>query len=339
LIYGGRSAEATKYAQNFSGNMQQKIGYKTKKLTKIAFEGGYSFNPDFEELMQSNLHEAANVGDDYGEAFFLKNYHFESFDLSHRISPAISINHNLTFMGINREEQVFWGELYTFPLKHKQFQYFVNPVIIVGKKWYVSTSANLIAGDYSYYAGGVYQSEKYFYQGGFDVRDLIFSASTWFHYRNFSPGIEIDYGNFNNEGFGQYSTWLTFYPLSNTNLYITPRVYFKNDSENGFGYNTFGISGGAQLGPVHFYGQYLNGDMKNFIEPSGYVVSNFPGRSEQKLMGSLYFPSGKKYQFVVRYINQNIIEEYKVYTSGVLSNSLEYSYIKHTLTAGMSWNF
>jgi hypothetical protein len=40
--------------------------------------------------------------------------------------------------------------------------------------------------------------------------------------------------------------------------------------------------------------------MKNFIEPAGYVVANFPGRSKQKIMGSLYFPVAKKYQFVVQ---------------------------------------
>jgi hypothetical protein len=79
--------------------------------------------------------------------------------------------------------------------------------------------------------------------------------------------------------------------------------------------------------------------MKNFIEPAGYVVANFPGRSKQKIMGSLYFPVAKKYQFVVRYINQDIIEKYNVYTSGTITNSLEYKYIKHTLTAGISWNF
>jgi hypothetical protein len=56
--------------------------------------------------------------------------------------------------------------------------------------------------------------------------------------------------------------------------------------------------------------------MVNFIEPAGYVAGNFPGRSEQKITGSLYFPAGKKYQFVVRYINQDVFETYNVYTRG-----------------------
>ena len=42
-----------------------------------------------------------------------------------------------------------------------------------------------------------------------------------------------------------------------------------------------------------FTGQYLNGDMKNFIEPAGYVVANFPGRSEQKFTGKFLFPAGQ----------------------------------------------
>ena len=89
-----------------------------------------------------------------------------------------------------------------------------------------------------------------------------------------------------------------------------------------FGYNTFGISGGFQIKQVHFYGQYLNGDMENFVESGGYVIANFPGRSTQKIMASLYFPTGKKYRFVIRYINQDIFEKYNVYSNGILNNSL-----------------
>ena len=56
-------------------------------------------------------------------------------------------------------------------------------------------------------------------------------------------------------------------------------------------------------------------------------------------MGSIYLPIGKKYQFVLRYINQNVTEKYQIYTGGYKSNSIEYNYIKQTITAGISWNF
>lgn len=208
---------------------------------------------------------------------------------------------------------------------------------MVGEKWYVSPSAVFIWGNSDLVLGDY--NPNSFYASSVKFSDFIFSASTWSHWGNFSPGAEINLANIYNEGFTQLSGWITYYPFSNTNLYFTPRVYFKSDAENGFGYNTFGISGGAQLGPIHFYGQYLNGDMKNFIESAGYVVSNFPGRSTRKFMGSLYFPFAKKYQFVVRYINQDVFEKYQVYTNQQPSNSVEYKYIKHTLTGGISWNF
>ncbi|HKI87427.1 MAG TPA: hypothetical protein VKA38_00275, partial [Draconibacterium sp.] len=162
---------------------------------------------------------------------------------------------------------------------------------------------------------------------------------TWTHLGNFSPGAEVNFANIYDENFTQLSVWLTFYPFSNLNFYVTPRVYFKSDEENEMGYNAYGISGGIQLGPVHLYGQYLNGEMKNFIESAGYVVANFPGRSTYKLSTSIYFPAGKKYQFVVRYLNQDVIENYQVYTNAIPTNALEYKYVKHTLTAGISWNF
>jgi len=339
LIFGGRSLEASKIANYFTPVLKQKIDYKKARPLRTAIEAGYSFNPDFDKLTNNTFDEDLELGDDYGEAFLLKNYQFESVDYSHKVASGIGINHNFTYLNTNREQQIDWGGRYFFPIKTNQFQYFINPYFVLGKKLNLSPSLNVTWGNTFYYLGGYSNSTPAFSKVEINYSDVIFSVSGWTHLGNFAPGAEINLANIYDRNFSQYSAWITFYPLSNTNLYITPRVYFKNDSENGFGYNTFGISGGAQLGTVHFYGQYLNGDMKNFVETGGYVVANFPGRSEQKLMGSLYFPTGKKYRFVVRYIYQDIIEKYNVYNNGILSNSLEYKYNKHTLTAGISWNF
>lgn len=337
LIYSARYAEASKIADKFTVALKQKILYQKMKPLKIAFETGYSFNPDFDQLSASSYYEELGVGPNYGEAFFLKNYHFESLDYTHQIAPGVGINHNFTYLGISREEQVFWGALNSFPIKIRQYQYFINPYFVLGRKWYVSPSATIIWGNSDLYLGNY--DPNTFYQTKLKYSDFIFSTLTWSNFGNFSPGAEVNFANIYDKRFSQYSVWLTWYPLSNARLYFTPRVYFKNDSENDFGYNSFGISGGMQLGQVHFYGQFLKGDMKNFIEPAGYVVSNFPGRSNRKFMGSIYFPFAKRYQFVVRYINQDIIEKYNVYTGGMLSDSKEYKYIKHTLTAGISWIF
>lgn len=337
LIFSGRNLEASKVADRFTIALKQKIFYQKMKPTRVAIETGFSFNPDFDKLVNTTFDEQLKVQDNYGEAFFLKNYHFESVDYSHQIAPGVILNHNITHLGISREEQVFWGTRNSFPIKINQFQYFINPIILLGKKWYLSPSANVLWGGSGLVLGNY--DPGTFYNSRLKFSDIIFTTSTWAHWGNLSPGAEINLANINDNGFKQISGWLTFYPLSNMNLYFTPRVYFKTDDENRFGYNTFGVSGGVQLGPLHFYGQYLNGEMRNFIEPAGYVVANFPGRSEQKIIGSVYFPLGKQSQFVVRYINQDIFEKYNVYTSGTISNSLEYKYIKHTLTAGISWNF
>ena len=339
LIFSGQSTEASKVANQFSEPMKQKIKYQEKKVLLTAFEAGYSFNSDFDKLTSNTFDKEMNVGNNYGEAFFLKDYHFESVDFSHRVAPGLGMNHNFTYLNITREQQVDWGGRNTFHIKTNQFQYYLNPYFVLGRKLNISPSLNFTWGNSSYFSGGYSNSTPVFTEVDYTFSDYIFSFSAWSRFENFAPGAEVNFANIYNENFAQYSGWLTFYPLSNINLYITPRVYFKNDTENGLGYNTFGISGGAQLGPVHFYGQYLNGDMTNFVEPGGYVVANFPGRSEHKMMASLYFPAGKKYKFVVRYINQDIIEKYNVYTNGILSNSMEYKYIKHTLTGGISWSF
>lgn len=339
LILGERTPEACKLSDSFSQGMKDKIDFSEKKITRVALEAGYTFNPDYEELKKTSHGQQAGVGDDYGEAFYLKDYHFESFDLSHRISPGISVNHNLTYIGQNRGQQIDWDGKKNFIAKTHQFQYFVNPNLILGEKIYISPGLSLIWGKLSYASGRIIGDRRFFEDAAIHYGDLVFSTSVWSHFGNISPGIEYNYANIDNAGFRQYSAWLTCYPFSNANFYISPRVYFKNDKNDGFRYNTTGISAGAKLGPVRFHGQYLNGEMENFIESGGYVVSNFLGISEQKFSGSLYFPTGKKYQLVLRYLNQDVTETYKVYTNMTESNSVNYKYVKHTLTAGISWNF
>lgn len=337
LVYSGRYLEAIKIASQFSDSMKEKIKYREARPVRAAIEAGFSVNPDFGNQTKTTFDEKLKVQKDYGEAFFMKNYHFESVDFSHQVAPGFLLTHNFTHLGINREEQVFWGSRYSFPIVVSQNQYFVNPAFVLGRKWYISPSATFIWGNSGLVLGNY--TPGTFYNSSLRYSDYVVSVSTFSHFGNIAPGAEVNYASISNGNFLQYSGWITFYPFSNSRFYLTPRVYFKQNSDNGFALNTLGISGGIQLGPVHLIAQYLKGDMKNFVEPAGYVIANFPGRSENKYMGSLYFPTGKKYQFVVRYIGQDIFEKYNVYTNGKVGNSLEYKYFKHTLTTGLSWNF
>jgi hypothetical protein len=88
LVYSGRKTEAMKLANDFSVTMKDKIGFKKSKLLLAAFEVGYSFNSDFDQLTALDLGKNIDGNGDYGEAFFLEYYHFESFDLSHQILPG-----------------------------------------------------------------------------------------------------------------------------------------------------------------------------------------------------------------------------------------------------------
>lgn len=339
LVFSGRQVEAVKYAPFFSDAMKNKIGFQDIGVIRLAFETGYSFNQDFDNLKTRAFSTEVNLGEDYGEGYFLKNYTFQSLDLSHRVAPNFTLNHNLTYIGVNREAIVDWGGKTNSSIRINQFNYYINPVWVIGKKLNISPSLNLIFGSGDVYAGRlISNSSKSYRISKTNYSNAVFSTSLWSDFGNFSSGLEFNTGKINDSKFTQLSSWITYYPLSNTKLYITPKVYFKSGTD-GFGWNAMGISGGATLGKVHLYGQYLFGDMENFVESAGYVISNFPGKSDRKMMGSVYLPLGKKYQFVFRYINQNVIEKYQVYTGGYKSNALEYNYLKHTITAGISWNF
>lgn len=337
LILGGMPGEAYTLAADFSPGFKEEIGYAEKKITHLALEGGYCFNPGFDELSAQDFSAETELVGDYGEAFLFRNYHFESIDLSHQVKPGISINHNFTYIGVNSEQLIDLETSSYFPNYYSQFQYFINPHLVLGEKLHISPSLNIIWGKLSYEGLSSGYDSHYSTTGYYS--DLVFTTSVWGHWGNFAPGAEVAFANIYDEGFSQYSAWLTYYPFSNTNFYLTPRVYFKADNENSLSFNTVGISGGVQAGKLHFTGQYLHGNMKNFIEPVGYVVSNFPGKSNYKFTGSVYVPIGKKNQLVFRYINQNIIDSYKVNLGSTTLESIDYSYVKHTLTFGLSWRF
>jgi hypothetical protein len=341
LVSSGRQLEAYNYASSFSQAVKHQIGYKDTGITYVSYEAGYGFNDDFESLKTEAFSTQVGLGSDYGEGYFLKNYNFHSLNLSHLVAPKFLLNHNLTYIGINRETTIDWSGKTSADVGIKQYQYFFNPVWVIGKKLNISPSLNLIFGNSDVYAGRLnYNQTKSYALTKTNFSDFIFSMALWSDFGNLSPGVEVNAGTINDLGVAQLSAWFTYYPLSNTNLYLAPRVYFKSGSGiNGLVYNAMGISGGAKLGPVYLNGQYLFGNMENFIESSGSVVSNFPGKSNRKLSGSIYFPLGMKFQFVFRYINQNVIEKYQVYTDGNKSNDLEYNYAKQTITGGISWNF
>lgn len=341
LLFSGRSIEASSHSLYYSRALKKKIGYINKGITRLAYEGGYSTNANYEEISNRAFAEELNIGSDYGEGYFLKNYSFHAFDLSHRVSQDISINHNFTYINLNRQAFIDWGEQTNHPIKINQYQYFINPVWLLGKKINVSTSLNLIFGKFDIYAGALNTNlEAYYYLTQKNYFDFAFSNAIWTNIGNFAPGLEINAGNIDGSIFTQLSSWITVYPFSNTKLYLTPRIYFNsNQNIQSFDYMAIGISGGAQLGSIHLYAQYIVGDLKNFIESNGYVVYNFSGNLNSKFSGSIFFPIGKKYHFVMRYINQNTTENYQVYTDGINTNTIEFNNYNHTITGGISWNF
>lgn len=338
LLFGGRQLEAEKHAGSFSKTVNEKIGFHPRKLTRLAFEAGYSFNGDFAELKAAGHGTIADVGGDYGEAYYFRNYHFQAVDLIHRMSPGFNIAHNFTYLGMNREQIVDWGGQNSFPVCINQYQYFFNPYFIVGKKLYLSPSATFIWGNYDISRGYIDASGRSFYSSKIKYTDVVFSASLWSHFGLLAPGAEFNFADISSNRFMQTSFWITVYPLSDVNLYFIPQAYFKSTGGNGLNFIAGGISGGVQLGKMHLNTQYLAGEMEHFIESGGYIVSNFPGISNHKFSGSLYFPAANKVQFVVRYIFRDTTERYRVYSNFIQSNSVNYHFSKHTFTAGISWN-
>lgn len=290
LAFSARKTEAQKYAAGFYPAVRKKIGLISKGVTRAGIEAGYSYNPSFENLKSRDFAGEVSLGTDYGEGYFLKDYRFQSFDLSHRAGSNLSINHNFTHLGVNRETVVNWVEQTSSPVRLDQYQYYINPVWVAGKKWNISPSLNFIFGKGDLYAGWLNSnSERNYSTTKVNYTDVVFSTSVWSDFGNFSPGAEYNTGKLNDIGFTQISAWTIWYPFSNANLYLIPKAYFQSKSTGGgLKYIATGISGGFVSGPIHLNCQYLVGDMQNFVEGAGYLIYNFPGKSTRKMAANLF---------------------------------------------------
>ena len=145
--------EASKYAASFSEEVKKKIGFVKIGIDFLAFETNYGLNQDFDELKIRDFSSEVNLGEDYGEGYFLKNYTFQSLDFSHHIGSNFKINHNLSYYHVNREAVVNWGEQTMAPIQINQYNYYINPVLVVGKKLNISPSLIYIWGTSDVYAG------------------------------------------------------------------------------------------------------------------------------------------------------------------------------------------
>jgi hypothetical protein len=104
------------------------------------------------------MESRAGVGDDYGEAFFLKNYHFESLDLGHRLSPGFNLAHNLTYIGMNKEELVDWGNKNMFPVGNQSISVLSESVFCCWERNYICLHQPILYGeDYDMYLGYINQ--------------------------------------------------------------------------------------------------------------------------------------------------------------------------------------
>lgn len=339
LIFSGMNPEADRLAAGFSQAIKQKTGFVENGIQGVSFETGFSFNSDFDDFKKRDFRSEAAVGNDYGEAYLLKDYQFYSFDLSHKPHKNVLLTHSLTYTAVNREALVDWGEQTNADIRINQFNYYISPMFIIGKKLNISPSLNLILGSGDVYAGGLDRNGAKFYQTTqANYSDAAISGLIWTNLGNTAPGMEFNLADVQDSRFVQSSFWCTFYPISNLRFTVTPKVYFKF-AEAESSSPVYGLSASYSSGNITLSAQFLKGEMKNFIEGGGYVVSNFSDESKQKIMLNLYYPVSKKYQFFVRYLNHQMTNNYQVYTSGIKSRSIEYNYNKHTLTGGLLWNF
>jgi hypothetical protein len=220
LLFSGRTYEASKIAQYFTSELKEKVHFKEKGITRIGYEAGFNFNPSFKKLTNRDFAGEVELGTDYGEGYFLKNYAFHSLDLSHKLSPNLILNHNFTYLGVNREMWVTWVEESSSPVKIRQFQYFINPQWVLGKRIHVSPSLTVIYGKGDVYYGWLNNNlERTYSLTEITYDDLVFSTSVWGHFKNVAPGIELNAGSVNDSKFTQFSPWITWYPFSTNNFY------------------------------------------------------------------------------------------------------------------------
>ncbi len=341
-LFSGRTENAEALALKLSSTMQQKLGYKQKRLDNLSI--------GFVGYLNKNI--GTNTSKDYvgttykrGEADLNGNTFGESVMIQSTWNARIHFYNKLTVyqtntMGIEQfsTPPVKHSELY----KNRQYQYnwagsYTTKsgfMFGVGGAFFQTNTSDLLSKPPAVQMPG---AQITFKEHDTTYNNHLVSFTFGKRLKYIYPSVSYTVSNLYGLKQSQEEFLLTYYPLGNVNLYGTT-AYALIDN-NGTNQTVFSQKIGFKCFDwLWFEGKYSTGNHSNYMTNSGFVSFNTLDPVKMHASLDVHF-FVRRTEFVLGYSFQTRQAKYTQYTAPTTSTVTNYNYSSNNLICTIKWNF
>ncbi|MEI6347060.1 MAG: hypothetical protein WCP69_03835 [Bacteroidota bacterium] len=347
--YSGRTADAEAIGKILSDTLKTQPMFKKTPLFSGAYlEFGVSpssnYTPTPLPRTSENVYETSTKSNTL-------NYGF--IGLTNQLTSWLTVFYGYTSLGTSATKTTFEKQLP--PLIPKlittesdiivtQNQFYVNPRIRLAKGLVLATYFHKINNKSVLQKGSMASTDTTLL-----FNDGILGISLEKYYRNFVFVGEVSNNNLNNTNHLQTSIGVTWFPLSNLNLYFStmysansakgPARLFPTNYDKSKSFYLLKAGGkltGKLWGEVAYYG----GNIQDSQIANGFLFFNTPNKYTMMTNATLTLVL-KKIKVSLKYQYSSLTsdkESAKMTTPNIIEYS-NYSFQKQTITGGLLWNF
>ena len=336
-LFSGRSNDARKLTKVLSSELKSKIGIGVNPIINainidLRFENfdNYYAAPSSSELLEQD------VRTDYSYFAFGVEHLIEENSRFFWSYSKIKTDITIFDIGDSNEQISDDSELsqnqFYFSYQN-QLKYGLNLVLAANILNIVSKGSVLVpSGGWGPGGGGMVNAETRYVSN-----QILGYAGLRKDFANFQFGIGTSLSNLDKVLQIQPGFDLSWYPLSNTNIYLTTHTNYRMENENSIWDNEMVIkqSLGFRLWTFYFEPSITFGNLMNYTDANAYIVYNdndvIKDMYEVLVYGSFF---KNKLNLFFKYQDYNKTNTYLL--NGVDN---EITYKNQTLTGGIKWNF
>jgi len=339
-LFGGMKSEAKALTKKFSEKLKVKLGLKRYNLIdELYLEGGPTIGSNPEEKQGNGMGNNNNVPALLREEELTNDVRYFSLGLKHTISKNITLFHAVSTVDIGKTQNINVYQGYVVN-KYRMFQrqYYATLNFYLGSGFSIKPAFHFINVNYDKLIYSFDANNKLFLQQQkFILNDFALSTTLTKNTAKFSFDLNAAMARLNNSRVLQGGGTVTYFPLSNLNLYFTGSYVYHNDDM--LADNIFEFQAGGRIAKkVWAEGFITFGGLYNYVEKNAYITYNITDKILSRKGLSLKFALNDNIEFSVYY--HNLIKKNKL---NVINPNNELiirernNFSNHSITGGIKW--
>jgi len=342
-VFSGRTSDANLLSSRMTDDSKLRIGYKTKFLSSVYFEGGSTLSNNIPKNAGIDINDTSNI---YGENDLNNNIMYAHIGLKHEILPFLSLYHGYSHIAIEKRKIISiqnWDTISNYTLS--QNEYYINADIQLKLGLKLTPAFHFIQADakslkYQFDTAGEFLSST------LNIKNYVASLAISKEYKRFSFNLYGTYSNLNSAKQIQGGIGITYFPFGNLNLYTNSNlIFFYQKLPGGQGNVSnketrliFDQSVGCKLLPKLWSEASITlGNLANYNEKNAFIVYNIADNIKFKTGISFIYSLSSKLELSLRYQFLNRENDYITYENSKTSITKTTNYQNNAIIGGIKW--